>query len=162
MYAILITVFVVRGFLWLVDRARGRWLFFFDLVHLYVLVARRLKPTTLLVVFDAIGLASFTVTGVFTAIQFNCHPLELWGPAFAMMNASLGAILRDVVRADAHNPILKGSIYAEIAVVGGLLLSLFVQAAPAWALGYGVVATLVALPTVRLLLYRCDARAPMF
>ncbi|WP_158284026.1 TRIC cation channel family protein [Azospirillum sp. TSO22-1] len=162
MYAIIATVLVARGVLWLIDRARGRWLFFFDVVHWYLMVARRVPPTTLLVVFDAVGLAGFTVTGVFTAVQFHCHPLELWGPAFAMMNASLGAILRDVVRADAHNPILKGSVYAEIAVAGGLALSLYVQAAPVWALGYGVVATLVALPVVRVLLYRREARAPMF
>lgn len=161
-YAIIATVLAVRGVLWLIDRARGRWLFFFDLVHWYLVLARRVKPTMLLVVFDAVGLAGFTVTGVFTAVQFHCEPLELWGPSFAMINSSLGAILRDVVRADAHNPILKGSFYAEIAVAGGLALSLYVQVAPVWALGYGVIATLVALPAVRVLLYQRDARAPMF
>lgn len=162
MYAIIATVLVARAFLWLVDRVRGRWLFFFDIVQLYLMLSRRLSPTTLLVVFDAVGLAGFTVTGVFTALQFHCEPLELWGPAFAMMNSSLGAILRDVVRADAHNPILKGSVYAEIAVVGGLALSLYVQMAPQWALGYGVGATLVAVLVARVLLYQRDARAPMF
>lgn len=162
MYAILVTVLAVRAVLWLIDLARGRWLFFFDLVQIYVTARRRLKPMTLLVFFDSLGLAGFTVTGVFTAIQFNCHPLELWGPAFAMMNACLGAILRDVVRADAHNPILKGSFYAEISVAAGLLLSLFVELAPPAIVGYGVVTTLVVVPVVRLMLYRRDARAPMF
>lgn len=162
MYSIVLTVLVARGFLWLIDMARGRWLFFFDLVWLYVAVQRRLKPMTLLVVFDSLGLAGFTVTGVFTAIQFNCHPLELWGPTFAIMNASLGAILRDVVRADAHNPILKGSLYAEVAAVAGLILSLFELYAPANLMGAAVVSTLVAVPMVRFWLYRHDIRAPMF
>lgn len=162
MYSIIITVFVARGFLWLIDMARGRWLFFFDLVWIYVAIQRRLKPMTLLVVFDSLGLAGFTVTGVFTAIQFNCHPLELWGPTFAMMNASLGAILRDVVRADAHNPILKGSFYAEVSVIAGLILSLFGNYAPAAAMGPAVVAVLIAVPAVRFWLYRHDIRAPMF
>lgn len=162
MYAIIATVLAARAFLWLVDRVRGRWLLYFDIVQIYLMLSRRLSPTTLLVVFDAVGLAGFTVTGVFTAVQFHCAPLELWGPAFAMMNSSLGAILRDVVRADAHNPILKGSFYAEIAVGGGLALALYVLAVPEWALGYGVVATLVALPAVRVLLYMHEVRAPMF
>ncbi len=161
-YAILVTVLVARAGLWLVDLARGRWLFFFDMVHWYVRIARRLKPSTLLVLFDAVGLAGFTVTGVFTAIQFDCHPLELWGPTFAMMNASLGAMLRDVVRADAHNPILKGSFYAELAVAGGLTLSLLVRHAPGWTVGYGVVAVLILMPALRLWLYRRDVQAPMF
>ncbi len=162
MYAIIGTVLAVRGGLWLIDRARGRWLPFFDMVHWYVRIQRRLKPMTLLVLFDAVGLAGFTVTGVFTALQFHCQPLELWGPAFAMMNASLGAILRDVVRADARNPILKGSFHAELAVVAGLVLALLVQHTPERVVGYGVVATLVLVPLVRLWLYQRDVHAPMF
>jgi uncharacterized membrane protein YeiH len=162
MQAIILTVLVVRAALWLIDLARGRWLFFFDIVRWYLHATRRLKPSTLLVLFDAVGLASFTVTGVFTAVQFNCHPLELWGPTFAMMNASLGAILRDVVRADAHNPILKGSLYAEIAMAAGLALSLLALYAPGWMVGYGVAAVMVAVPTARLWCYSRDLRAPMF
>lgn len=162
MYAIIVVVLGARAFLWLIDHARGRWLFFFDVVNWYLAARRRLRPMTLLVVFDAIGMASFTVTGVFTAIQFKCEPLELWGPAFAMMNASLGAILRDVVRADANNPILKGSFYAEIAIVWGLMLSVYVQTAAPWAIGSGILATLVGIPLMRLALYRRGSRAPMF
>jgi polar amino acid transport system substrate-binding protein len=162
MYAIIGTVLAVRAVLWLIDRVRGRWLPFFDLVHWYLQFQRRLRPMTLLVLFDAVGLAGFTVTGVFTAIQFRCQPLELWGPTFAMMNASLGAILRDVVRADANNPILKGSLHAELAVVAGLALALLAQHGPEWVVGYGVVAVLVLVPGIRLWLYQHDVRAPMF
>jgi uncharacterized membrane protein YeiH len=162
MYAILLTVLAARLVLWAVDRARGRLVLFFDVVRWYLMVARRLPPRTALVLFDAIGLASFTVTGVFTAIQFNCHPLFLWGPILAMMNASLGAMLRDVFRADAHNPILKGSFYAEVAILWGLFLSVYVQVAPHSAVAGGVAMTLIGVPMTRLMLYRRAISAPMF
>jgi hypothetical protein len=35
--------------------------------------------------------------------------------------------LRDVIRADADNPGLKGSFYAEVALIWGLILSLFLN-----------------------------------
>ena len=161
MYAIIVVVLTARAFLWLIDQMRGRWLFFFDVVQLYLMLARRLKPMTLLVVFDAVGLAGFTVTGVFTAIQFNCHPLELWGPTFAMLNACLGAVLRDVFRADAGNPILKGAVYAEIALFWGLALTIAVQVLPRGLIAVAVVATLVGAPLTRLFAYRYHWRAPM-
>ncbi|HRJ60583.1 MAG TPA: TRIC cation channel family protein [Azospirillaceae bacterium] len=162
MYAIIVVVLTARAFLWLIDQARGQWLFFFDIVQLYLKLARRLKPMTLLVVFDAVGLAGFTVTGVFTAIQFNCHPLELWGPTFAMLNACLGAVLRDVFRADAGNPILKGALYAEIALFWGLALTIAVQTLPRGLIAVAVIATLVGAPLTRLVAYRYNWRAPMY
>lgn len=162
MYTIIIVVLTARVGLRLIDLARGRWLMFFDLVQAYLTMARRLRPATLLVFFDAIGLAGFTVTGVFTAIEFNCHPLELWGPVFAMLNACLGAILRDVFRADSSNPILKGAVYAEIAVGWGLALTVAVQALPEQWVGYAVAVTLTGAPLTRLAVYRHEIRAPMF
>ncbi len=75
--------------------------------------------------FDALGLAAFTVVGVVVAIEARCHPLWLWGPLLAVLTGAGGGILRDIVRADSHNPYLKGSIYPEIALVWGLVFSAF-------------------------------------
>ena len=46
-----------------------------------------------------------------------------WGPLLAVLTAAGGGILRDVIRSDADNPALKTSLYAEIALVWGLILS---------------------------------------
>ena len=75
--------------------------------------------------FDAVGLAAFTVTGVRVAVQMQCDPLWLWGPLLAALTGAGGGILRDIVRADPDISALKRGLYAEVALVWGLLLSLF-------------------------------------
>jgi polar amino acid transport system substrate-binding protein len=150
---------VVMGF---IDMARGRFLFFFDLAYLYVRAQQLVSTRTLLVLFDSVGLASFTATGVFTAIQFNCRPLFVWGPLFAVLNASFGAILRDVFRADADNPIMKGSFYAEIAFLWGLLLTAALHVLPSWTYSGAVAVTLVGTSLMRMCMYARNIRAPMF
>jgi polar amino acid transport system substrate-binding protein len=80
---------------------------------------------TLFGFFDAVGLAAFTVTGVRVAVQMQCDPLWLWGPLLAALTGAGGGILRDIVRADPDISALKRGLYAEIALVWGLLLSLF-------------------------------------
>ncbi len=77
-----------------------------------------------LVIFDAIGLATFTIIGVMVALEQKCEPLWLWGPILGALTAAGGGVLRDVLRSQADIPTLKGSIYPEIALVGGLLYSL--------------------------------------
>ncbi len=74
---------------------------------------------------DAVGLAAFTVTGVYVAVTMNSTPLLLWGPILAMLTGAGGGIIRDVVRADKHNPALKTSFYAEIPLFWGFTLSFF-------------------------------------
>jgi polar amino acid transport system substrate-binding protein len=74
--------------------------------------------------FDAVGLAAFTVIGVIVDVDANIRPLWLWGPILAALTGAGGGILRDVIRADVDNPGLKGSFYAEVAVIWGLILSL--------------------------------------
>src|SRR5690606_8784429 len=103
--------------------------------------------------FDSIGLASFTVTGVLTAIQFQCRPFLVWGPAFAVLNAAFGTILRDVFRADAGNPVMKGSFYAEIAAFWGFLLMVALLWLPASATYWAVVTALVGTSAMRAVLY---------
>lgn len=77
--------------------------------------------------FDTVGLAAFIVTGVRVAVETACHPLWLWGPLLAALTGAGGGVLRDVVRADPHNATLKHGFYAEVALIWGLLFSLFLE-----------------------------------
>jgi len=127
-YVLLIvaTVGISIAFLKTIDRLRGRSLLFFDVVSWFVRRRRRLPPMKLLAICDAVGLATFTVIGVLVAHRFDAEPLWLWGPAFAALTSSGGGIVRDVVRARADNPTLKGAFYAEISVFWGMIYSLFI------------------------------------
>lgn len=73
---------------------------------------------------DAIGLAAFTIIGVVVALEQRCEPLWLWGPVMAALTAAGGGVLRDVLRAQADIPTLKGAIYPEISILWGLIYSL--------------------------------------
>jgi polar amino acid transport system substrate-binding protein len=77
--------------------------------------------------FDALGLSTFAVVGVIVAVEAKIQPLWMWGPLLAALTGAGGGILRDVIRADADNPGLKGSFYAEVALIWGLVLSLFLN-----------------------------------
>ena len=77
--------------------------------------------------FDALGLSTFAVVGVIVAVEAKVQPLWMWGPLLAALTGAGGGILRDVIRADANNPGLKGSFYAEVALIWGLILSLFLN-----------------------------------
>jgi len=77
--------------------------------------------------FDALGLSTFAVVGVIVAVEAKIQPLWMWGPLLAALTGAGGGILRDVIRADANNPGLKGSFYAEVALIWGLILSLFLN-----------------------------------
>ncbi len=74
---------------------------------------------------DAVGLAAFTVVGVMVALETDCEPVLLWGPVLSAVTTAGGTVLRDMVRGDPEHPALRRVIYAEIAVVWGFLLSLF-------------------------------------
>ncbi|MGE0718706.1 MAG: trimeric intracellular cation channel family protein [Alphaproteobacteria bacterium] len=161
--SIVVVVLSAKMVMAFIDLARGRFLFFFDLAYLYVRLQSKVKVRTLLLFWDSVGLASFTVTGVFTAIQFDCAPLIIWGPVFAVLNAAFGAVLRDVFRADANNPILKGSFYAEVAFLWGLLLVLFLSWQPEpWAVAVGVAVTIAGATGMRTWLAFRGYQAPMF
>ncbi|BBK43464.1 membrane protein [Allostella vacuolata] len=162
MLSIILVVVAARLVLAFIDYARGRLLFFFDLAYLYVRAQQTITTRTLLVLFDSIGLASFTVTGVLTAIQFDCRPYLVWGPVFAVLNAAFGTILRDVFRADAHNPIMKGSFYAEIAAIWGVLLTAALLLLPPSTHPWIVLGALLGASALRMAIYRLGIRAPMF
>lgn len=162
MLSIIVVVLTAKLVMAFIDMARGRFLFFFDLAYLYVRVQQTITTRTALVLFDSIGLAGFTVTGVLTAIQFNCRPFLVWGPVFAVLNASFGTVLRDVFRADAGNPVMKGSFYAEIAAIWGFVLMAALLWLPAGVTYWAVVITLFGVSIMRMVLYKLDIRAPMF
>jgi len=73
---------------------------------------------------DALGLASFTVTGVAVALSQGLDPLWLWGPLFGALTAADGGVIRDVVRSKLAGT-LTTSFYAEVAVLWGLAISIW-------------------------------------
>jgi polar amino acid transport system substrate-binding protein len=81
--------------------------------------------TRLIEVFDAIGLAAFTVVGVVVALDTLAQPLLLWGPIAAAITASFGGLIRDVFRHDRVSTTLRGELYPEIAAVWGLAFAAF-------------------------------------
>jgi len=116
-------------------------------------------------VFDAVGLAAFTVIGVVVAIEAREEPLWLWGPCLAALTAAGGGILRDVIRADPSNPGLKGSFYPEVPFLWGLLLALFLTLQPEetrrGTILYEVLFTLAGAFATRLLIVALGIRSPL-
>ncbi len=76
--------------------------------------------------FDAIGLATFTIIGVMVAVEQRCEPLWLWGPLLGALTAAGGGVLRDVLRSQSDIPTLKGSIYPEIAIFWAWIYSIVI------------------------------------
>lgn len=112
---------------------------------------------------DAIGLAVFTVIGVMVAVEQRCQPLWLWGPVAAALTGAGGGVLRDILRAQADIPTLKGTIYPEIALLWGLVFSLFIS----WEatrldpveISYGTVLVILGALATRLLVVHCGLRS---
>jgi polar amino acid transport system substrate-binding protein len=76
---------------------------------------------------DAIGIAAFTVTGVAVAIAHKAEPVWLWAPLLAMLTAAGGGILRDVLRQSGDIKSLRSEFYAEVPLIWGLLLALYLH-----------------------------------
>jgi len=117
---------------------------------------------------DAVGLAAFTVVGVIVAVSERCEPLLLWGPLFSALTGAGGAILRDIIRADATHPTLRNVLYAEISLVWGFLLSLFIvvyaglNTSDPYPLGIAVFATAMGCFLTRLVVIVKNVPAPSF
>ena len=96
--------------------------------HIQTQLVRTLenKSAWIVNILDAVGLAAFTVVGVVVAVEERCDPLLLWGPIFSALTGAGGAIVRDVIRADASHPTLHHELYAEISLLWGFILSLFI------------------------------------
>jgi len=83
--------------------------------------------TRMIEVFDAVGLAAFTVVGVVVALDTLAQPFLLWGPIAAAITASFGGLIRDVFRHDHVSANLRGELYPEIAAVWGLAFAAFLN-----------------------------------
>ena len=131
-----------------------------------LLQRRREHIEYLVQVFDAIGLAAFTVTGVVVAVATQSKPLWLWGPILAALTAAGGGILRDVVRSEPEISVLKGELYPEIAVVWGTILSFYMlwqtRQLDADGIMFGVVVTFVGAFLTRIATVHYGIRSPRF
>jgi polar amino acid transport system substrate-binding protein len=115
-----------------------------------------------------LGWLAFTVIGVVVAVESKSNPLWLWGPLLAALTGAGGGIVRDVIRGDANNPFLKGTFYAEIALVWGLILSLFLM----WYANFldykpneislPVVVTLIGALLTRMAVFYLRIKSPMY
>ena len=106
-------------------------------------------------VFDALGLAAFTVVGVVVVLDTQARPLWLWGPVAAAINSSFGGLMRDMFRQDRLGASLRGALYPEIAAIWGLLFALFLE----WEgtrlqvdeIRWGVIVTIIAVFVTRMI-----------
>lgn len=81
----------------------------------------------ILVLGDTIGQAAFVVTGVTIAVMSRIEPIELWGPFIAFLTANGGGIIRDLLRKTHKIICLTGAINAEVAVIWGLVFSIYLD-----------------------------------
>ncbi|HXV11702.1 MAG TPA: transporter substrate-binding domain-containing protein [Burkholderiales bacterium] len=129
---------------------------------------KKITVTRAVAFFDALGLAAFTVIGVVVAVESRSEPLWLWGPLLGALTGAGGGIIRDVFRADANNPFLKGTFYAEVALIWGLALSLFLT----WyanrldyepgEISLAVITTLIGALLTRMAVFHYRVRSPMY
>lgn len=87
----------------------------------------RRQASHILIITDAIGLATFTVTGVIVSLLAKADPLWLWGPFFAFLTGAGGGILRDMLSKARYIAALEGELYGEIAIIWGFFLSIFIM-----------------------------------
>lgn len=128
-YVQIVLCTLIVGYLFnrLLDLLRGRSLLFFDLVHFTLMLRQRIKPQLLLQVFDAAGMAAYSIAAIAVAVEFGRDPLWLWGPMLAVLTATGGAILRDMIRPDGANDIMRNASWGETVVLWCLPLSLYLQ-----------------------------------
>lgn len=80
-----------------------------------------------LVCSDALGQASFIVTGVVMVVIERISPLWLWGPFFAFVTANGGGILRDLLRRDRVISCMSGEVSAEVSLLWGFIFGAFLE-----------------------------------
>jgi len=124
---IIITVLVGHFILWLYDfyRYRSRKE---QVVAAETTIKRQRIFANILTICDGLGLAALTVSGVVVCVVVKIEPLWLWGGFFAFLSGASGGILRDLLSQDGKISALNSNtIYPEIAVIWGLLLSVFIM-----------------------------------
>lgn len=163
-YLYIIIATVLSGFV--VLRLYAWWSHHLHKTTLYQSKGFRSFVNSMVQVFDALGLAAFTVTGVVVALATKSEPLWMWGAILATLTGAGGGILRDVLRSDPDIPALKGELYPEIAFIWGLLLALFLQwqshkIAPDEIL-IGIIVTIVGVFTTRMLAVHLGWKSPRY
>jgi polar amino acid transport system substrate-binding protein len=115
---------------------------------------------------DAIGMSVFTVSGVAVAITMDATPLWLWGPILAMLTAAGGGILRDIVRQSGSVSSLKDEFYAEVPLIWGFLLSVFLLTRPTQLVpeqvGLAIICTVIGAFVTRIVVVVFGLRSPPF
>ncbi|MHB1948123.1 MAG: TRIC cation channel family protein [Gammaproteobacteria bacterium] len=91
------------------------------ITHITTLVQKYLKQ--LLVICDALGLATLSGAGVMISLMARAEPLWLWGPFFAFLTASFGTIIRDIISKKEHLEDVVGEINSEVGIIWGFILS---------------------------------------
>lgn len=75
-----------------------------------------------LFLFDSIGLALFTITGVELGLKYGLHPLVCI--LLGTMSAAFGGIIRDILSNEVPL-IFHKEVYASVSVAGGILFLIF-------------------------------------
>ncbi|WP_366654675.1 transporter substrate-binding domain-containing protein [Fodinicurvata sp. EGI_FJ10296] len=150
----------------LLDAMRGRSLLLFDVVNWLLRMRRRISPAFVMAIFDAAGIAAYTVVAVTIAVEFGRDPLWLWGPVLAVITATGGAIVRDMIRSDGENAILRGSFYGETVILWSLVLCLFLgtygHAADPTLLFWALMTTMAGIFLTRLAVVYRDWQPPRY
>ncbi|MDC0345017.1 TRIC cation channel family protein [Alphaproteobacteria bacterium] len=81
-----------------------------------------------LVFFDALGLATFTISGIFVTLFAKATPLWLWGPFFGLLTSISGGILRDLLAKRDYIVALSGNLYGEWSLIWGGFFSYYIYA----------------------------------
>ena len=77
-----------------------------------------------LFLFDSIGLALFTITGVELGLQYQLHPIVC--VLLGTMTAAFGGVIRDILSNEIPL-IFQKEVYASVSLSGGLLFLLLAQ-----------------------------------
>ncbi|AIL12938.1 hypothetical protein IM40_04555 [Candidatus Paracaedimonas acanthamoebae] len=117
-------------------------------------------------ILDALGLAAFTVIGTNVAVISNCEPLWLWGPLLAAITGAGGGVIRDLLRPDRHVMSFMGELYAEVAIIWSLFLSIFLHLhhtylSPDEVL-WAIILTMVGVFTTRMVVSIFNIKGPNF
>ena len=116
--------------------------------------------------FDAVGLAAFTVVGVVVAVEAQFAPLWLWGPLLATISSTGGGILRDIISNEPKIAAIRGSFYPIVSVIWGFFLSVALM----WQttrinpdeIFLAVIITLIGALCTRLLAIRFRWKTPLY
>ncbi|MDX1916915.1 MAG: transporter substrate-binding domain-containing protein [Rickettsiaceae bacterium] len=76
---------------------------------------------------DVVGQSCFIITGATFAALNEYHPIIIWGPICAFLVSDLGTIFRDLLTKNKQITSLSGSLNPEIAILWGLIFSLFIK-----------------------------------